>query len=334
MIRTSKTPRLLIMAAIAGAVLVAVACSGAASKNKTASSPPGGGAVAGKPADSSADGQTLAYTGAPEAQGAAGAAPSRDAAGDAAPDGGALPLPSGLNQKIIMVSTLSVTVEDVGDSFGNVGDIATLESGFVASSSFGHQGDRETASLTIRVPGDKYQDALKRVRELGKVSNEDTNSNDVTEQYTDLQSRMRSLQTALQQYLRFLDRAGDIGQVLQVQDRINQTQAEIERVQGRINLLDNQTDLATITVHLDPPVVAKQPKTGGERSPLEVAAGAFDASLAVLKGIATVALAVAAFSWWLLPLAVAGWYFGRRQLRVDHGRRAVPPPPPPPAPAL
>jgi len=329
MTRKSKTGRLLMLAAIAATVAAAVACGSAASKNKTASSQPGGGAAPGKPADSSASGQTLGFTGVSEAQSAAAAAPSGNAApAGASSDSGALPLPDVLGRKMIMVSTLELAVDDVAAGFEDVGTIAAAEGGFIASSAYGHQGDRETASVTIRVPADRYQDALARVRKLGDVRSEDTNSNDVTQEYTDLQSRMRSLQAALQQYLQFLNRAGDIGQVLQVQDRINQTQDEIEQVQGRINLLNNQTDLATITAHLAPPVVAKQPRAGGARSPLEVAADAFAASLAVLKGIATVALAVAAFSWWLLPLAAAGWYFGRRQLRADRERRAAPPAPP------
>lgn len=334
MTRNSKTGRLLVLAAVAATVVAAVACGSSASRNKTASSPPGGGTAAGKPADSSTNGQTLGFTGAQEAQPSTSgaAAPSGDAApAGASSDSGALPLPDVLGRKMIMVSTLELAVDDVAAGFEDVTNIAAAEGGFIASSAYGHQGDRETASVTIRVPADRYQDALARVRKLGDVRSEDTNSNDVTQEYTDLQSRMRSLQAALQQYLQFLNRAGDIGQVLQVQDRINQTQAEIEQVQGRINLLNNQTDLATITAHLAPPVVAKQPKAGGARSPLEVAADAFAASLAVLKGIATVALAVAAFSWWLLPLAAAGWYFGRRQLCADRERRAAPPPAPPAA---
>ncbi|TAK69789.1 MAG: DUF4349 domain-containing protein, partial [Dehalococcoidia bacterium] len=185
----------------------------------------------------------------------------------------------------------------------------------VSSSSFGHNGDRETASVTIRVPSDKYQDTLARVRKLGDVRDTQSSSNDVTEEYTDLQSRLRNLTATEAQYVAFLARAKDIGEVLQVQDRLSAVRSEIEQVQGRINLVEHQTDLATITVHLDPPLVEQAKPSTGNRGPLEVGADAFQASLDVLLGIATVALAVAAFSWWLIPLALLGWLLGRRQLR-------------------
>lgn len=321
----SKKVRLaLLLAATVGVLAVAAACGGG-SGGKARQAPGGatGQSVAGQPADGATKSDLNAITGAVPEQ---GAAPPAASSGDGS-DIGALPLPSQLDQKIIMVSTLSVAVQDVAGAFEQVGAIAAGAGGFVASSSFGRQDDGETATATVRVPSSAYQDTLTRLRKLGDVQSEDTNTNDVTEQYTDLQSRLRSLQAALQTYLQFLNRAGDIGQVLQVQDRINQTQAEIEQVQGRINMLDNRTELATITVSLNPPAVAKEPKTGGG-GPLETARDAFQTSLAVLLGAATVALAVAAFSWWLVPLGAAGWYLGQRQLRASRTRQAPPPAPP------
>jgi hypothetical protein len=166
--------------------------------------------------------------------------------------------------------------------------------------------------VTVRVPASEYDATVRRLRDLGEFEKESSNANDVTEQFTDLQSRLRNLQASEERYLDFLTRAGTMTDVLAVQDRINMTRAEIEQVQGRINLLENQSALATITVHLVPAGVAAD---GGISSPLEVAEEAFEASLAVLLGIAVVAIAVAAFSWWLIPLAIGGWYLGRRQLR-------------------
>ncbi len=295
-------------AGIVAIVALGAACSSSKAPSDVTNAPPGGAASSGNDAKSGTTLRTEAGAAA-QAQSAAG-----DSQGGGA-SGGGLPLPSLLDRKMIMVATVDVTVDDVARSFEDVANIAAGAGGFVSGSSFGHNDDRETASVTIRVPADKYQDALGRLRKLGKVRGEQSSSDDVTEQYTDLQSRLRNLQATEQQYLGFLSKAADIGQVLQVQDRLDAVRAEIEQVQGRINLVEHQTDLATITVHLDPPVVATvEPSTGG-RGPLEVAADAFQASLDVLLGIATVALAVAAFSWWLLPLAILGWILGRRQLR-------------------
>lgn len=223
-------------------------------------------------------------------------------------------LPALLDRKIIRTATVSVSVDAVSQKFEDVSNIALGAGGFVSSSTFGNRGDSQTASVTVRVPADAYDDTLRRLRGLGEVQEESSNANDVTEQFTDLESRLRNLQASENRYLEFLSRAANITEVLAVQDRLNATRAEIEQVQGRIQLLENQSALATITVHLLPPGIAAD--DGGADTPLEVAQQAFEASLAVLLGIATVAIAVAAFSWWLVPLALGGWYLGRKQLRA------------------
>jgi len=257
------------------------------------------------------------------------AAPEDASGTSSGPSTGGAPnvLPSTLDRKIIQTATLQISTDEVSKKFEDVGNIAAAAGGFISSSSFGNSGENQTASITIRVPGENYQRALNDLRRLGEVKGEQSSANDVTEEFTDLQSRLRNLQATEAQYLTFLQRAGDLSDVLTVQDRLNQVRAEIEQVQGRIDLVEHQTDLATITVHLDPPVVAKvTPKDEGSSNPLEVAADSFQASLAVLLGIATVALAVAAFSWWIVPLAIAGGLIARRQTRATGGRAVMPPP--------
>jgi hypothetical protein len=85
-------------------------------------------------------------------------------------------------------------------------------------------------------------------------------------------------------------------------------------VQGRVNLLDNLTDLATITVHMRPAAVSVD---GGGGSGISGAAeNAWEASLDSLRGIATAVVVVAAYSWWLLPplalLVLAARWIARR----------------------
>lgn len=298
-----RGPRVLLGAAVVIALVIGGACGGSEDDEGSA------------PSEAISD----ARTGAGVAGGAD--APSEgeryQADGDVAttPGFGGGALPALLDRKIIRTATLSLDVEAVSEKFEDVSNIALGAGGFVSSSTFGNRGESQTASVTIRVPADVYDETLRRLRGLGDVREESSNANDVTEQFTDLESRLRNLQASELRYLEFLTRAADITEVLAVQDRLNATRAEIEQVQGRIQLLDNQAALGTITVHLLPPIAAAADE-GGADTPLEVAQEAFEASLAVLLGIATVAIAVAAFSWWLVPLAIGGWYLGRKQVRA------------------
>ena len=310
-----------IAGAIVAVVTLAAACGGDRDGDRVSD---GFGASTG----SSGQVSEGSLSGMPERQGEFAPVPGTDlqngppASNDGAATGGGSSesynnsaLPQMLDRQIIRTALLTVSVEAVSQKFEEVSNIALGAGWFVSSSTFGNTGESQTASVTVRVPADQYDATLRKLRGLGEVKEESSNANDVTEQYTDLQSRLRNLQASEQRYLDLLTRAQNIDEILTVQDRINATRAEIEQVQGRIQLLDNQSSLATITVHLLPPPAAAPKDDSGANNPLEVAQEAFEASLAVLLGIATVGVAVAAFSWWLVPLAAGGLWLGRRQVR-------------------
>jgi len=239
------------------------------------------------------------------------AAEGEDVSGQ--PDAGSSSQVSGasLERKIIQTASLTLQVEDVAQAFQEVSRVAGGAGGFLASSSFSNQDEEQVASATIRVPATRYQEVLASLRSLAtKVESEESQATDVTEEYTDLGSRLRNLQAAETQYLAFLERAKDIGEVLQVQDRLNTVRADIEQVQGRINLLDSLSDMSTITVHLRPESAAGS--DGGGANPAEAARAAWDASLTTLLGLATGIVAVAAFSWWMVPILIVLAWAGRK----------------------
>jgi hypothetical protein len=245
--------------------------------------------------------------------GATGAAAS---SGGAPANGTTNAAPSTTDRKLVFNVSLDLVMKDVQDGFQRIGQIAEGNGGLVADSNFRQEGDQRRATITIRVPTSRYQDVLAQIRGLAvKVDSERASANDVTEEYTDLQSRQRNLEATEQQLLVLLGQAKNVQEVLTVQDRVNSTRAEIERVKGRINLLTRLTNLATIQAQLRPeaaPAVKEEPKHG----PLEALREGWEASLTVVGGIALAALTVVAFSWWLVPLAaLAVWVFRREQRR-------------------
>jgi len=242
---------------------------------------------------------------------AAAPAPASDAAGTAIKSGGgassapdALPLGSVDDRKIVQTATVRMQVKDVNGSFGEVGNIAAAAGGFVASSNFSYQGDQQIAAVTIRVPAGAYQDVLRQVRALGaKVDSEASNASDVTEEYSDLQARIRTLEATETQLLQLLGQAKNVSEVLQVQDRLNSVRTQIEQAKGRVALLDKLSDFATISVSLRPLAVPVKTDGGGVDLGAEISR-AWDDSLEFLGGIAAGVLTVLVFSWWLIPLAV------------------------------
>jgi len=280
--------------------------------------------------DAGAAGRTDGYT-----TGAEGAAPPVAGGPAESADGDTGGAPGGavsqqlLDRKQILTATVQIETGDVAQKFEEAGNIALSAGGVVFSSSFGNDGDRQTASLTMRIPNDRYQEALMALRKLGTVKQEQSSGTDVTGEYTDLESRLRNLRATEAQYLTLLTQATNINDILTVQDRINATRAEIEQIQGRLALLDNQTELATITVHLFPPAVSLVDEDGGISNPAEAAERAFEASVEVLERIAIGAVAVVAFSWWLVPLAGLGLFVWRKQRGARQEASATPAPPAP-----
>lgn len=225
-----------------------------------------------------------------------------------------------IDRKIIHNVFLDLTVKDVPGSFERVQRLAQDNGGFVAESNVRTEGKERRASITIRVPAARYVDVLSAVRGLASnVEAERGSANDVTEEYTDLRSRLRNLEATEQQLLTYLTQAKNIQETFQVQDRINQVRLEIDRLKGRINLYDRITELATIQVQLrpEPPVAQVTKEPSGAAAALR---RGWDASTEVLGGVAIAGLTVLAFSWWLLPLlALVVWLARRERERRRRG---------------
>ena len=320
---------------LAVVALLAIVVVGYAASNGTGSSndettSTNGASVAGAPADGVAStfdnpGKALGeFDDAREEQAL------RNSGGEPAGAPGAGPVPQGgalvttIDRKIVSTASIQMQVDDVGGSFEEVGRIATSVGGFVASSSFSYKGEDQIASVTIRVPSDSYQSALASLRNLSvKVDAENSDATDVTEEYTDLGSRLRTLEATETQLLALLARAETITDILTVQDRLNFTRTEIEQVKGRLQLLDDLTDLATITVHLLP-VIAGNGGEPGEGVDLGAEiAEAWDESIEFLGEVAAGVLTVVVFAWWVpvagLPLLLGYKAVARRRDVIEVG---------------
>lgn len=238
-----------------------------------------------------------------------------ESSGQATGGSGELTIPSVLGRTVIRTGQVQLQVESVSDAFERVRQTAEANGGFVADSTiYGGGGKDGSASLTLRVPSERFGQVMADLQALGvEVDTLSTSAQDVTEEYSDLQATLRNLTAVEGQYLELLGRAESIGEVLQVQDRLNQVRLQIEQVQGRINLLDQLTSLSTVSVYLTPVLddVVEEPADGL----LDSAREAWEASLETLESIARGVLVVLVFSWWLIPVLLVGGWAVRRALR-------------------
>jgi hypothetical protein len=319
------------LAGLAMVLIVAAACSG--SDNKSSGSTSASGSTAGgrqSVAATAAAGPPQARTGttneadkAAPAQGGAAAPAQGQQQGQQAPGSTQVP---GNDRMIIYNVTLDLLLKDVRAGFDRITQIAVANGGLIADSNVRQEGDVTKGSVTIRVPTDRYLNVLSDIRGLGKVEAEKSTANDITEEFTDLQSRQRALEATEAQLMELLKRANNVGEVLTVQDKLNAVRADIEKVRGRQNLYSRQSSYATIAMNIkpEPPAVSKfRGSSGGlwaavtepDGSAATALQNGWDASTVVLGSVALAVLTVAAFGWWLVPVLVLAYVLLRRELR-------------------
>lgn len=184
---------------------------------------------------------------------------------------------------VVRTASLDLVVPDTEKALDEIQAMARELGGYVVfAEAYQYQEGRQ-ATVTFRVPSDALDTALERLRAMATtVRRESVSGQDVTDQYVDLESRLRHLEAKEKQLLEFLDRAEDTEAVLAVYEQLSQTQAEIEQVKGRMQYLENQASLATVTVSLTPDVMAQPLETGGWNLPATVR-GAVEALLKVLE---------------------------------------------------
>jgi hypothetical protein len=149
-------------------------------------------------------------------------------------------------QMLIYTAELALQVEQGGFSatIDRVVDLAIRMGGYVAS--------HDNATVQVRVPSLLFRDALKEIEKLGLVVNRSVNAQDVSEEFHDLEIRLKSLKATRDRLEQFLTRAKDIQEVLSVERELSRVNTEIDRIEGRMRYLAARAAFSTITVRLQP----------------------------------------------------------------------------------
>ncbi len=157
------------------------------------------------------------------------------------------------DRKIISTGSISVEVEGVQEAVDRVKVVAEGFGGFVERlSSFGND-DRQRASMIVRVPQASFEAALDQIRLLGDVQSENIGSDDVSEQFIDLEARLKSSLREEDSLLSLLSRSLNISDIISIERELARVRSTIEQLQGQLNFLERRVDLSTIFIELFPP---------------------------------------------------------------------------------
>ena len=233
-------------------------------------------------------------------------------------------------RQIIANANISLVVKETETAMAGVEQIASDLGGYLSDVELSkgryEQTEELRGSMTLRVPSDNLEEALERLQALATdVHYLNIDRQDVTDQYSDLDARLRNLRATETELLALLTEVRErpnakVEDILAVHRNLTQIREEIETLQGRKNLLDNQIGFSTVRVELIPdsinrPIVEEPWSANG---PVR---NALRALVATLQGLLTAL--IWAFLYLtplllvvLIPLAILIWL-----VRIWVGRR-------------
>jgi len=133
------------------------------------------------------------------------------------------------DRMIVRTGDMSLVVKDIPQACDEIAQLAARFDGYVVSSSIWGEEEEMRGQISIRVVDEKFDQALAELRELAvRVKSENTNSQDVTQEYTDLQARLNNAEATEKQYLALLEKATAVEDILKIYDSLSRVRQEIE----------------------------------------------------------------------------------------------------------
>ena len=243
----------------------------------------------------------------------------------------ALALQTGLNfppsaapavaRKIIYDAQVDLIVESVEPIAKRVGSLVQDARGYIAEQTVsGSPGSQRSMHWKFRVPVEQFDSFVDAIVALGELERNNRTSQDVTEQYYDIEARIKNKKVEEQTLNKILqERSGKLEDVLKIEIELSRVRGEIEQLEGKIRVLKNLASLATLTLNVrerekftpPPPVVAsfqtQIARTWGDSLTELVDMG---------KAIMLWAVSWAIWTPFLLAAAVFAWVLGRWVIRA------------------
>lgn len=221
---------------------------------------------------------------------------------------------------IIRIGDARIEVNDIREAVTQLRAMAQRLGGHVANSSYhGGRNEIRAATLELKVPAARYDEAVAELDRIGRVEYVNSRAEDAGEEYADASARLANARRLEERLLALLtSRTGKLEEVLAVERELARVRGEIEQIEGRLRYLRTRAAMSTltVTVHEPEPMLGGVP---GDNPFTHALRRAWRNFVGLLAGmIAALGIIVP-----LAVLAVAGWYGTRRVLRVVRNRRSA-----------
>ena len=152
-------------------------------------------------------------------------------------------------QKIIKESYLRFETQDLNETYNQIVEFIKQNDGFVQNDNANTSNNRKSRNLEVRIPTTNFQNIIDSISSL--VPFFDTkriSSRDVTEEFIDLEARLKAKQTLEKRYLELLSKARNVKEILEIERELSKIREEIESKQGRLKYLQDKVSLSTLNI--------------------------------------------------------------------------------------
>jgi hypothetical protein len=207
---------------------------------------------------------------------------------------------------LIKTGNLSMQVNDLKAARKKIGDIANQFKAYISDERLDDYGDRLNTALVIRVPSSSYDTLVALIEQTGeKTDTKSVNVQDITEEYIDVEARLKTKKELEARYREILKQAHTVADILSVESNLNNVRAEIESMEGRLKYLMSQVSYSTLHLNFYQKISTDY-GFGGKLA--DGLANGWTNFLAFFIGLANI--------WpFLIVLGGAGWFFIRWRKR-------------------
>ena len=149
---------------------------------------------------------------------------------------------------LIWSAYLSVQVKNVSNAVSAAVAVAERQGGYVEQKS---DNGEQSARVTLRIPAQAFKLAVASLEALGAVTHRNVKGEDVTEQYIDVEARLKNKIVLRDRLKQLLEKAADVKDILAIETELSRVQADIDSMEGRLKSLKGQVEYASVTLNLE-----------------------------------------------------------------------------------
>ena len=212
-----------------------------------------------------------------------------------------------VNRKMIWTGHMEFQVQNVNESTKNITEMVKQAGGFVSDLNLTSSAYEISNSIKIRIENEKFQELISSLKNESKfIKRIEINSNDVTEEFIDIESRLKTKRNVRDRYIKILNtKTGDVKDIIAAEDAIRKITEEIEAKEGRLRYLKDKVKFSTINLRIYQEVeFTKQPEIY-VKTFTEKASQALGKGWGIVKGF--VLFILTTWPFWLIIFLIGFW---------------------------